>query len=51
MATYLEVTDILVSEGYLSDADVEAAMVVLTNASIVADAEKIETESIVDMVV
>ncbi len=50
MATYVEVTDVLVSEGYLPDADIDAAIVVLTDALVVAEAEEIEAEAIVDIV-
>jgi hypothetical protein len=42
MATYVEVTDALVSAGYLSDADVDAAIVVLTDALVVDEAEAAE---------
>ena len=39
MTTYIEVAQALVSAGYLSDADVEAASDVLEDALIIADAE------------
>jgi hypothetical protein len=42
MTTYVEVTDALVSAGYLSDADVDAAVVMLTDALIVDEAEDAE---------
>ena len=39
MTTYVEVAGALVSAGYLTDADVEAAAAVLADALVVADAE------------
>jgi len=39
MTTYVEVAQALVSGGYLTDADVEAAAAVLEDALVVADAE------------
>ena len=40
MTTYLSVTQALVTAGYLSEADIEAAVAVLADRLIVADAEE-----------
>ena len=48
MATYVEVTSALVSAGYLSAADIDAAIVVLTDALVVAEAEAAEGAATAD---
>jgi hypothetical protein len=48
MTTYVEVTDALVSAGYLSDEDVDAAVVVLTDALVVDEAEAAEGAATAD---
>ena len=48
MTTYVEVAQALVSAGYLTDADVEAAAAVLADALIVEDAEDAEADGILD---
>jgi hypothetical protein len=48
MTTYVEVAGALVSAGYLSDADVDAAVAVLTDALIVAEAEDAEAAAMED---
>jgi hypothetical protein len=40
LTTYIEVTQALVTAGYLSEADIEAAVAVLADRLIVADAEE-----------
>lgn len=42
MTTYIEVAQALVSAGYLSEADIEAAVDVLEDALIIADAEALQ---------
>jgi hypothetical protein len=42
MTTYIEVAQALVSAGYLSEADIEAAADVLEDALIIADAEDVQ---------
>jgi dsRNA-specific ribonuclease len=49
MDDYSQISEALVSEGYLSDADVDAAIVVLTDALTIAEVEEIEAESIIDL--
>ena len=48
MTTYVEVTSALVSAGYLSAADIDAAIVVLTDALVVAEAEAAEGAATAD---
>jgi hypothetical protein len=48
MTTYAEVAGALVSAGYLSDADVDAAVAVLTDALIVEAAEEAEAAATED---
>ena len=48
MTTYVEVSQALVTAGYLSDADVEAAAAVLADALVVADAEAAEAAALDD---
>lgn len=50
MTIYFEVTKALVSAGYLSEADMDAAMVVLKDALVVADAEKAKAFALEDIV-
>jgi len=45
MTTYIEVAQALVTAGYLSDADVDAAAEVLADALVVTDAEEAEAEA------
>lgn len=49
MTIYFEVTKALVSAGYLSEADMDAAMVVLKDALVVADAEKAKAFALEDI--
>lgn len=49
MTVYFEVTKALVSAGYLSEADMDAAMVVLKDALVVADAEKAKAFALEDI--
>jgi len=49
MTTYVEVAQALVEAGYLSDADIAAAAVVLEDALIVEEAEDAETAAFDDM--
>ena len=49
MTTYEEVTQALVSAGYLSEADIEAAVAVLADRLIVADAEETKAFAIEDL--
>jgi hypothetical protein len=50
MTTYVEVSQALVTAGYLSDADVEAAAAVLADALVVAEAEDAEAAALDDEV-
>ena len=50
MTTYIEVTEALVSAGYLSEADVDAALEVLADSLIVADAEETQAFAAADIV-
>ncbi len=50
MTIYFEVTKALVSAGYLSEEDMDAAMVVLKDALVVADAEKAKAFALEDIV-
>ena len=50
MTTYVEVAQGLVTAGYLSDADVEAAATVLADALVVAEAEDAEAAALDDEV-
>ena len=49
MTIYFEVTKALVSAGYLSEADMDAAMVVLKDALVVTDAEKAKAFALEDI--
>jgi hypothetical protein len=49
MTTYEEVTQALVSAGYLSEADIDAALVVLADRLIVADAEETKAFAVADI--
>ena len=49
MATYVEVAQGLVTAGYLSDADVEAAAAVLADALVVAEAQDAEAAALEDI--
>jgi len=49
MATYVEVAQGLVTAGYLSDADVEAAAAVLAYALVVAEAQDAEAAALEDI--
>lgn len=49
MATYSEVTQALVSAGYLSEADVDAALELLADALVVADAEETKAFAVADI--
>jgi len=48
MATYLEVAQALVDAGYVSDADIQAAAHILTDALVVEAAEEVEAEAMDD---
>ena len=48
MTTYVQVSQALVTAGYLSDADVEAAAAVLADALVVVDAEAAEAAALED---
>ena len=48
MTTYVQVSQALVTAGYLSDADVEAAAAVLADALVVTDAEDAEAAALDD---
>jgi len=48
MTTYDEVAQALLSAGYLTDADLEAAVVILADALVVDDAEDLEAAAILD---
>jgi hypothetical protein len=48
MTTFVEVAQALVEAGYLSDADVDAAVVVLADALVVEDAHREEADAIRD---
>jgi hypothetical protein len=50
VTTYIEVTEALVSAGYLSEADVDAALEVLADSLIVADAEETQAFAAADIV-
>jgi hypothetical protein len=49
MTTYAEVSQALVTAGFLSDADVEAAAAVLADALVVAEAEDAEAAALNDV--
>ena len=48
MTTYVEISEALVTAGYLSEADVEAAAAILADALIVQAAEEAEAEAMDD---
>ena len=48
MATYVEVAEALVSAGYLTEADLDAAADVLADALIVEAAEEVEAAAVDD---
>lgn len=48
MTTYLEVAQAIVSAGYLSDADAQAAANILADALVVEVAEQAEADAILD---
>ena len=50
MTTYIAVAQALVTAGYLSDADVEAAAAVLADALVVADAEDAKAAALDDAI-
>lgn len=49
MTTYSEITQALVTAGYLSEADTEAALEVLADSLIVADAEETKAFAVADI--
>ena len=49
MTTYVEVAQALVTAGYLSDADVDAAVDVLADALLVSDAEEAKGDALDDL--
>ena len=49
MTTHIEVTEALVSAGYLSEADIDAAMEILADSLIVADAEETKAFAAADI--
>ena len=51
MTSYVRVTETLVSDGYLSEADTEAASAVLAEKLMVEEVAEIAAESIVDLAV
>jgi len=48
MTTYVEISEALVSAGYLTEADIEAAVNILADALIVDAAEEVEAEAMDD---
>ena len=50
MTTNIEVTEALVSAGYLSEADIDAALEILADSLIVADAEETKAFAVADIV-
>ena len=48
MATTVKVAEVLVTEGYLTEADLEAAAEILSDALIVEAAEEVEAEAMDD---
>ena len=50
MTTYIEVAQALVSAGYLSDTDVDAALEILADSLIVADAEETKAFAAADII-
>ena len=48
MGTYTEVAQVLVAAGYLSEADVDAAAVVLADALVVEEAQREEADALED---
>jgi len=49
MTTHIEVTEALVSAGYLSEADIDAALEILADSLIVADAEETKAFAAADI--
>jgi hypothetical protein len=50
MTTHIEVTEALVSAGFMSEADIDAALEVLADSLIVADAEETKAFAVADIV-
>ena len=49
MTTHIEVTEALVSAGYLSEADIDAALEILADSLIMADAEETKAFAMADI--
>jgi hypothetical protein len=48
MITYVELAQALAGAGYISDADIDAAVEILTDALIVEEAEELEAAALID---